>query len=165
MSIAQEKKDMRHCNGFLLLEMALYLALSATVISFFTGVTYAVLHWYKDSQRQLTSLLYHRRALLIIMRDIALSNSVARDGNKLLLAGECYDKKWQQNRWHIVYECRKKGLYRTHSTTESTSTTKVAGPLKELLAAEVGPGRYELQYTTKQGDLWCVPALALSKLQ
>lgn len=157
---------MRLCKGFLLLDFVIYSALTAMLfLLLIQGITFFI-RWHTQAPVALDRLLYHQRAITIVANDLVTAEVITQQNDRLWqLSGYSYTKQWEPVSWHVLYEHRSDGLYRTHKreTPEGnkTSTVRLTPSLHTFQILSKKDSGGELIYGIQKGTTWNIPLSSL----
>ncbi|MDQ5940556.1 MAG: hypothetical protein QG632_282 [Candidatus Dependentiae bacterium] len=114
-------------KGFLLLEAALYGAIVMMALGFFIAALHTYISWQQRVSADLTTLLYHYRALAVIEKDLSCASAVVAHDNQITIHITKLDAHWGAVAQTVTYVCRKNGLYRQKITAGTDLKTRKSG--------------------------------------
>ncbi len=118
---------MRLHKGFLLLEAALYGALVMMALGFFITALHTYISWQRQVSADLTTLLYHYRALAVMQKDLSCASTVVVRDNQITIHTANLDAHWGATAQTVTYMCRKNGLYRQKTIADIDVKARKSG--------------------------------------
>jgi|GEM_PF-5917867 len=99
-------------NGFLLIEVVIYLALCSLSIAVLTKTLLYTHHWYSVTMRSLRTSLLQNHARLISDKDCFCATTVDKNATSLVCGGMHFDEHWRIELWQVCYEEKQNIVYR-----------------------------------------------------